>query len=164
MVFHITFMLVLSHDKKCCNFINLFPSILWDLIVIGLVLSWWKSDQDSQRSHEEHMSEAEESMSFVTHLTNCQLMRWPAKCTDIWDFKCDSYTLHSYYIYHRFPQNYKETIQKKTLERFLQHTYHVRESYTFSREKSLVSSPLLSHCYTVERRFVPKHNPYLFIM
>ena len=38
MVFHIRFMLVLFHDKKCCNFINLFPCILWDLIVMGLDL------------------------------------------------------------------------------------------------------------------------------
>ena len=33
-------MLALFHDKKCCNFINLFPSILWDLFVMSLVLSW----------------------------------------------------------------------------------------------------------------------------
>ena len=42
MVFHITFMLALFHDKKCCNCINLFPCILWDLFVMGLVLSWWR--------------------------------------------------------------------------------------------------------------------------
>ena len=35
-------MLILSHDKKYCNFINLFPYILWELIVMGLVLSWWR--------------------------------------------------------------------------------------------------------------------------
>ena len=29
----------LFHDKKCCNCINLFPYFLWDLFVIGLVLS-----------------------------------------------------------------------------------------------------------------------------
>ena len=28
--------------QKCCNFNYLFPCILWDLIVMGLVLSWWK--------------------------------------------------------------------------------------------------------------------------
>ena len=39
MVFHITFMFALFHGKKYCNFINLFPCILWDLIVFGLVLS-----------------------------------------------------------------------------------------------------------------------------
>ena len=32
-------MLVLFHNKKCCNFINLFLYILWDLIVMGLALS-----------------------------------------------------------------------------------------------------------------------------
>ena len=32
-------MLVLFHDKKCCKFFNLFPCILWDLIVMSLVLS-----------------------------------------------------------------------------------------------------------------------------
>ena len=32
-------MLVVFHDKKCYNFINLFSCILWDLIVKGLVLS-----------------------------------------------------------------------------------------------------------------------------
>ena len=30
MVFHITFMLTLFHDKICCNRINLFSCILWD--------------------------------------------------------------------------------------------------------------------------------------
>ena len=29
----------LFNDKKCCNCINLFPYFLWDLFVIGLVLS-----------------------------------------------------------------------------------------------------------------------------
>ena len=32
-------MLTLFRDKKCCNFINLFPCILWDLIVMSLILS-----------------------------------------------------------------------------------------------------------------------------
>ena len=39
MIFHITFILALFHDKKCCNCINLFPCILWNLIVMSLVLS-----------------------------------------------------------------------------------------------------------------------------
>ena len=38
--FHITFMLALFHGKKYYNCINLFPYILWDSIVMGLVLSW----------------------------------------------------------------------------------------------------------------------------
>jgi len=32
MISHITFMLALFHNKKCCNCINLFLSILWDLL------------------------------------------------------------------------------------------------------------------------------------
>ena len=39
MVFHITFVLALFHDKKCCNCINLFSCILYDLLVMSLVLS-----------------------------------------------------------------------------------------------------------------------------
>ena len=39
MVFHITFVLALFHGKKCCRCINLFSCILWDLIVMGLILS-----------------------------------------------------------------------------------------------------------------------------
>ena len=58
-------------------------------------------------------------------------------CLD--DFKCNSYTFHSYYIYPYYPQNWKLAIQKKTLERFLQHTHLLRESYSSSREKSLWS-------------------------
>ena len=32
-------MFALFHDKKCCNFFNLFLCILCDLILMGLVLS-----------------------------------------------------------------------------------------------------------------------------
>ena len=42
MVFYITFMLALFYDKKCCNCINLFSCILWDLIVMSSVLGWWR--------------------------------------------------------------------------------------------------------------------------
>ena len=36
------FMLALFHDKKCCNCSNFVPCILWDFIVLGLVLTWWR--------------------------------------------------------------------------------------------------------------------------
>ena len=36
------FVLTLFYDKKCCNYINLFPCILWDLFIMSLVLSWWR--------------------------------------------------------------------------------------------------------------------------
>ena len=29
-------------QKKCCNCFNLFPCILWDFIVLGLVSNWWR--------------------------------------------------------------------------------------------------------------------------
>ena len=35
-------MLALFHDKKCCNYFNFVLCILWDFIVLGLVLSWWR--------------------------------------------------------------------------------------------------------------------------
>ena len=75
-------------------------------------------------------------------------------CLD--DFKCDSYTLHPYYIYHHYPQKCIESIQKKTLKKFLQHTYLVRESYSSSkREILVVSSPPLSHSYTLRGDLYP---------
>ena len=35
-------MLALFHDKRCCKCIKLFSCILWNFIVLGLVLSWWR--------------------------------------------------------------------------------------------------------------------------
>ena len=35
-------MLALFHNKKCCNYFNFVHCILWDFIVLGLVLSWWR--------------------------------------------------------------------------------------------------------------------------
>ena len=79
------------------------------------------------------------------------------------DFKCDYYTLHPYYIYPHYPQNCKESIQKKTLESFLQHIYLVKESYTSLSENSfIVSFPSPLPLLYLERRFVPKHNSHLF--
>ena len=33
---------LLFHYKKCCNCFNFSPCILWDFIVLGIVLSWWR--------------------------------------------------------------------------------------------------------------------------
>ena len=33
------FILALFYDKKCCNYFNFVPCILWDFIVLSLVLS-----------------------------------------------------------------------------------------------------------------------------
>ena len=73
-------MLTLFHDKKCCNCINFVRYILWDFIVLGLVLSWWRIEYEMKisavlqlackkfarkvlvkRACEKHMLEAEES-------------------------------------------------------------------------------------------------------
>ena len=39
MIFLITFVLAYSITKRCCNCINIFFIFLWDLFVLGLVLS-----------------------------------------------------------------------------------------------------------------------------
>ena len=62
--------------------------------------------------------------------------------------KCNSQNAH--YIYPHYLQNCKEAIQKKTLERFLQHTYLLkRELLILKWEILVVSSPSLFHCYTL---------------
>ena len=33
---------LLFYDKKCCNYFNVISCILWDFIILGLVLSWWR--------------------------------------------------------------------------------------------------------------------------
>ena len=72
------------------------------------------------------------------------------------DFKCDFPTLYPYYIYHHYIQKCKEAIQKKTLERFLQHTQLVRESYSSSIKISLQSLLFsLSRCYILKGDLYP---------
>ena len=39
MIFIITLVLIYSMTKKCCNWFNFVPCILWDLFVMSLVLS-----------------------------------------------------------------------------------------------------------------------------
>ena len=97
----------------------------------------------------------------------CQAIFWESLCdlANLWvtretlcldDFKCDSYTLHPYYIYHHYQQKCIETIQKKTLKKFLQHTHLVRENYSsLKREILIVASPPLSYCYTLRGDLYP---------
>ena len=70
MVFHITFMLALFHDKKCCNIINLFSCTLWYLTIMGLVLSDEDLIKIVEGHHEEHMLETKESVCFATWPTH----------------------------------------------------------------------------------------------
>ena len=144
MVFHMTFILALFHDKKCCNFINLFPCILQDLIVMSLVLG----GEDFIKTVEGcMMSNCWKLKSQCVSLLILRLGQL-ARCTDSQDFKCDSYTLHPYYIYPNYPQNCKEVVQKKTLERGFYPSCQ-RELFILKREILIVSSPPLSYCYTL---------------
>ena len=164
-------MLAEFHDKKCCNFINLFLCILWDLIVMGLVLSWWRLLK---------------TVDLVTWLATgsrlgtskmlCEKHIWKFKSQDIskvscdlaklgddpWDtltanFKCDSYTFHLYYIYTLYPQNSEENpIDVSTISTFY------KELLILNREILVVSSPSPLPLSYIERRFVPKQNSHPF--
>ena len=92
-------MLALFHDKKYCNFINLFPCILWDLIVMSLVLS----GENLIKTVEGHMRSTCQKLKSQCILRVISLLGQLARCIDSWDFKCDSYTLHLYYIYPHYP-------------------------------------------------------------
>ena len=136
-------MLALFHDKKCCNCINLFPCILWDLFVKSLVLSWWRLLKTEKIAQDSKVCDLLTTDSWVDNLWKvtweAHTRSWRVKCQTIFashfatwltprvtcetlyldDFKCDSYTLHSYYIYPHYPQNCKEAIFKNALKMFL---------------------------------------------
>ena len=122
------------------------------------------------KSHEKHILEVEESSArlyFVSHFVTQAKSKVTRESLYLDVFKCDFYFLHPYYIYPHYPQNCKEAKQikkkKKTLERFLQHTHHFKESYSFLNENSFVvfsRSPL--PLLYLERGFVPKHNSHTF--
>ena len=125
MVFHIIFMLVLFHNKKCCNCINLFSCNLWDLFVMGLVLSGeylMKIAKGYVRSTCRKLKN--QCISQVISRLG-QPTRWPARWTDSWDFKCNSYTLHPHY-----PQNSKEVNQIENPRKVSTTPHLVRESYS----------------------------------
>ena len=167
MVFYITFMLALFYDKKCCNCINLFSCILWDLIVIGLVLSWWRlletvdlatwlGTQHSQKAMWGAHVEVQESAYLMSNSQLVLLARWLARCTDNWDFKCDSYTLYTYYIYSHYPHKIVKMLF--TTPTLLERATHLQERNSYN----LFSSPLPSHCCTLRGDLYPKHNSHLF--
>ena len=97
MVVHIIFILALFYDKKCCNCINLFPCILWDLFKMGLVLNWWRLLKivdlatcprltrkwtTHEKSREKHVVEAEQSFArlyFASHFATWPSHEWPVK-------------------------------------------------------------------------------------
>ena len=74
----------------------------------------------------EHMPKAEElsaRLYITSHFTTQAKSQVTHETICLEDFKCDLSSSLPYYIYPHYLQNYKETIQKKTLERFLQHTH-----------------------------------------
>ena len=86
----------------------------------------------------------------VCHFARRAISRGTRKTLWLEDFKYGSYTLHPHHIYSHNPLKCEEAIQKKTLDRFLQHTHLLeRENYSSFSEKSLQSLLLpLSHCHT----------------
>ena len=164
-------------QKKYCNCIILFLCILWDLIAMGLVLSWW-------RLLKKLISRLGSRVVQLAKFTwGAHAGSWRVKCQTVFreslhylanswvtcetlyleDYKCDLSSSLPYYIYSHYPQNCKGAIQKKTLEKFLQHTHLVRESYTSLSENSFVtSSPFPLPLLCLKRSFVPKHNLHLF--
>ena len=147
-------MLALFRDKKCCNFINLFLCILWDLIVMDLVLS----GENLIKTVEGHMGSTCQKLKsqcisrVISRLGN--LSRWPTRSTDSWNFKCDSYTLHLYYIYiyilitHKIVRRLFKKKKKKTLERGFYNTYNFRQSYSSLSENFLVVSSIDAYLST----------------
>ena len=70
------------------------------------------------------MLEVEESsvkLHFARHFTTQAKSQVTYKTLYLEDFKCDLSSSLPYYIYPHYQQNCKKTIQRKTLERFLQH-------------------------------------------
>ena len=63
-------MLALFHDKKCCNYFNFGPCILWDFTVLGLVLSWWRIKHELKNkwiSREAHEKLTSKRAMWETH-------------------------------------------------------------------------------------------------
>ena len=130
--------------KRCCNCFNFVSCILWDLIVLDLVLSWWriklamKISAISRLSRENLMNRgSREKATWEAHVGS-----WRIKCQDVFreyfsrkaiswgiyetlfleDFKMTFFPFtHTIYtlITHKSKRGYSE----KTLERFLQHTH-----------------------------------------
>ena len=125
----------------------------------GFSLKWWWFDQENWRSHEKHMPE---SVSWLISRLG-QLTRWTVRCTDSWNFRCDSYPLDSYYIYHHYLQNCKEAIQiVNPREVSITPTILERATHSLSENSFVVSSPFPFPLPYLERWFVPKHNSHSF--
>ena len=120
---------IYSITKNVVNF-NFVPCILWDFIVLGLILSWWKIKHvlDEQVNF---ASVSQETYLRKSHLrSTCWKLKSharllissvsregltheiPAKLYTWRIFKCDFLTLHPYFIYPYYPQKYERPIQR----------------------------------------------------
>ena len=133
MIYNYVFMLALFHNKKCYNCINLFSCILWDFIVLGLVLSWWRIKHAkkvnavlrlpreklaSKGTHEKATWEAHSESwrvkcqaAFREYLTRKAILRGTHETFCLEDFKCDFLTFtHTIYtlITHKSKRDYSK--------------------------------------------------------
>ena len=124
-------MLALFQNKKCCNWFNFVPCILWDFIVLGLVLNWWRIEHvlDEQVDFMSVLRETtREKATWEAHVrswkvvSGCQFREWLARRANprdihkipcLEDFKCDFLTLHPYYIYPHYQQKYEKPFREK---------------------------------------------------
>ena len=109
MVFHIKFMLALFYNKKCCN---------------GFSISWWKLiAQDNEVRNLPATNSRMDDPQIVIWKARvgswkvkwqavfcesfCNLANLQLTCETFFlgDFKHDSYTIYSYYIYPHYPQD-----------------------------------------------------------
>ena len=133
-------MLDFFSDKECCNCIKLFLCILWDSIVLGLVLSWWRIKHEMKISavsrlarkflrkgsrgkatREVHVGSwsVKCRATFREHFVRYAISRSTRETLCLKDFKCDFLTPHPYYIYPHYPQKYmRGHSERKTLNRF----------------------------------------------
>ena len=75
---------------------------------------------------------------FASHFTT-QAKSWVTRETLYLEgFKCDLSSFLLYYIYPHYPQNYKEAIQKKSLEKFLQHTHLLEKELLILKRELLI--------------------------
>ena len=127
----------------CCNFINLFPCILWDLIIMALVLSWWRLFKIV-----EFATSSQLAWDYSTHEGRLWSTFWKLKnllcqCIlrvthDLAKSRSDSQNALIAHIFVTLP------ILTYTIYTLITHTIlrvsqnlPFRESYSFSREKSL---------------------------
>ena len=177
-------MLTLFHDKKCCNFINLFPCILRELIVMGLVLSWWRIKYAMKISavlplaHKKFASKG--SCEKVTW--EAQARSWRVKCQvafceyfarkaisrGTYKILCLEVLIVTFHIF--YPTIYtlithkskKRLIKENPREVSTKHPpFRERVIHPSVRNHYSLSSFALPLSY-LERRFVPKYNPHQF--